>query len=88
MGPTETTPSGDPSGEEEQEEEAQPPEPDTTLFVKNLNFTTTQAALKEVRQNVSARCFRGRELLVFNGRPDKCTRPLDLCAVHLAGHER
>lgn len=47
MGPTETTPSGDPSGEEEQEEEAQPPEPDTTLFVKNLNFTTTQAALKE-----------------------------------------
>ncbi|XP_042146692.1 probable RNA-binding protein 19 isoform X1 [Ixodes scapularis] len=33
--------------QEEEEEEEEPPEPDTTLFVKNLNFSTTEEALRE-----------------------------------------
>lgn len=33
--------------EEEEEEEEVPPEPDTTLFVKNLNFSTTEQAVRE-----------------------------------------
>lgn len=33
---------------EEEEVDDDEPEPDTTLFVKNINFSTTEAQLKEV----------------------------------------
>nr|XP_050028787.1 probable RNA-binding protein 19 [Dermacentor andersoni] len=36
-----------PAEEEEAEEEEMPPEPDTTLFVKNLNFSTTEQTVRE-----------------------------------------
>ena len=39
------------SGDEDsysEEEEEDSPEPDATLFVKNLNFSTTEEALREV----------------------------------------
>jgi len=36
--------------QEEKEDELLEAENDTTLFVKNLNFTTTEDLLKEVRR--------------------------------------
>jgi RNA recognition motif-containing protein len=37
---------GNSSGDSSDEDE--PPEPDTTLFIKNLNFNTNQEDIKEV----------------------------------------
>lgn len=42
---------------EDDEAELEEPENDTTLFVKNLNFKTTEASLKSVRKYVNSECI-------------------------------